>query len=419
MTPHRLSCSRKRALEELAFSKGHGAASSVEGAPRRWSFHFVAKAGLSLIYRIGNWFHRDRDTRLRILLLHTSDSSVVRNDEHFLTGLFDTRIFVVKQFPQRAYAWNLVGLTFWMLRHIWRARGVFFRFVDYYAVIPALFTSLLGKKFWIVLGGYDAHHLPQWNYGVYNTRFRAWCAQFAIRRATHLLPVDESLWDGWNSYVDPPAPTGVKSLVSGIKAQVHVIHNGFDSAFWRPDSTVERGRTVLVVAGIPASLPESTKDRTLHLKGVWLTLGVARQMPDVTFTIAGAKHDILPPGTTCSPNVAFAGYLAPGELRRLYQRTRVYAIPSITEGMPSSLAEAMLCECVPVGSNVNGVPLLIGDTGFIVERSDPDLWAAALKKALASDTGRKARERIAAQFSIARRFEALREVMAIYPESYP
>jgi glycosyltransferase involved in cell wall biosynthesis len=204
----------------------------------------------------------------------------------------------------------------------------------------------------------------------------------------------------------------VKSLVSGIGGEVHVIHNGFDSAFWRPDPTARRGRTVVVVAGIPGSLPESAKERTLHLKGVWLTLEVARKLPDVAFALAGAESAILPQGTACPPNVTFVGYLAPGQLRRLYQHAKVYAIPSLTEGMPSSLADAMLCECVPVGSNVNGIPRLIGETGLIVERPDPDLWAAAVEKALASDAGHKARERIAAQFSMARRFAALREVVA-------
>jgi len=404
---------RAQALEELAFSKGHGASSSVEGAPRRWSFHFVAKGGLSLIHFIGNRLHRDRDTRPRILLLHTSDSFVVRNDEKFVRGLFDTRAFVVKQFPRRAFAWNLVGLTFWTLRHIWRAQGVFFRFVDYYAVIPAFFTSLLRKKLWIVLGGYDAHHLPRWNYGVYHTRLRAWCARYAVRRATHLLPVHESLWDGWNTYIDPPSRTGVKSLVPGIRARVHVVHNGFDSAFWRPDPTLERSRTVIVVAGIPASLPQDAKARTAHLKGIWLTLDVAHLLPDVQFTLAGLDADILSGGRTCPPNVTFAGYLAPGELRRLYQRAKVYAMPSMTEGMPSSLADAMLCECVPVGSNANGIPLLIGDTGFIVEHPSPQDWAAAIEKALVAQTGPQARKRITAEFSMARRFAALREVLSV------
>lgn len=402
---------RRRTLDELAFSKGHAAASSVEGAPRRWSFHYLAKGGLSVLHGIAGHVRESEETRPRLLVLHTSGSSVVRNDEHFLSGLFDVRLFTVRQSPNRTFAWNLVRLAFWMLRHIWTARGVFFRFADYYAVVPAFFTSLLRKRLWIVLGGYDAHHLPQWNYGVYDTPVRAWCARYAIRRATHLLPVHESLWDGWNRYIDPPVRTGVKSLVTGITAQVHVIHNGFDSAFWRPDPTAVREQRVLVVAGIPSGLSERARVRTMHLKGLSLTLDVAQMVPEFLFSIAGVDRDVLPAGTGCPGNVAFSGFLAPGELRRLCQRTKVYAIPSITEGMPSSLAEAMLCGCVPVGSNVNGIPLLIGDTGVIVDHPDPEPWAVAIRKAMGSDSGPRARERIASHFTMARRFAALRDVM--------
>jgi glycosyltransferase involved in cell wall biosynthesis len=63
----------------------------------------------------------------------------------------------------------------------------------------------------------------------------------------------------------------------------------------------------------------------------------------------------------------------------------------------------MLCGCVPVGTNLCGIPVAIGDTGFIVPVSDPKAAAAAIRKALESDKGPKARERIRTLFPIERR----------------
>ena len=228
--------------------------------------------------------------------------------------------------------------------------------------------------------------------------------------------MDESLWDGVNTYIswvhaDPPAKTGVKSLVPGIRADVRAIHDGFDSVFWQPDPKVQRDLSVLTVAGIPKALPESAKKRTALFKGVPLILEVAAKMPQYRFIIAGTDRASLPEGLACPANVEFTGYLAPGELRRLYQKAKVFAMPSMSEGMPSALAEAMLCECVPVGSNVNGMPNLIGDAGYVIHAPDPELWAKAINEAMQSDAGPRARQRILEHFSLEKRYARLREII--------
>jgi glycosyltransferase involved in cell wall biosynthesis len=67
--------------------------------------------------------------------------------------------------------------------------------------------------------------------------------------------------------------------------------------------------------------------------------------------------------------------------------------------MPNTLCEAMLCECIPIGSNVNGIPDAIGDTGIIVKKRDVMELEAGLRKALELNTGGKASNRIKENFS--------------------
>ena len=40
------------------------------------------------------------------------------------------------------------------------------------------------------------------------------------------------------------------------------------------------------------------------------------------------------------------------------------------EGLPNALCEAMLCECVPVGTDVQGIRTAMGDAGFYVPYGD-------------------------------------------------
>jgi glycosyltransferase involved in cell wall biosynthesis len=62
--------------------------------------------------------------------------------------------------------------------------------------------------------------------------------------------------------------------------------------------------------------------------------------------------------------------------------------------MPNALCEAMLCECVPVGSTVNGIPEIIGETGVLVHKQDLEVMERALRKAVDMATGPAARSRI-------------------------
>jgi glycosyltransferase involved in cell wall biosynthesis len=71
----------------------------------------------------------------------------------------------------------------------------------------------------------------------------------------------------------------------------------------------------------------------------------------------------------------------------------------------------MLCECVPVGTAVAGIPNAIGPTGFIVPVGDPKAAADAISRALRSDNGKLARDRIVSMYSADKRERALVELI--------
>ena len=103
------------------------------------------------------------------------------------------------------------------------------------------------------------------------------------------------------------------------------------------------------------------------------------------------------------PNLEVLLFSDSGVLFQLYNRAYVFVQASITEGMPNTLAEAMLCECIPVGSRVNGIPDLIGDTGIIVDSRDVRILESSVRQAMKLDIGQKAAERIRSHYAYALR----------------
>ncbi len=69
-------------------------------------------------------------------------------------------------------------------------------------------------------------------------------------------------------------------------------------------------------------------------------------------------------------NVFFLGKLTPERLRNYYNKSQFYIQLSIFEGFSVALCEAMLCGCIPIGSSVNVIPEIIGDSGFIFHKKD-------------------------------------------------
>jgi len=76
-----------------------------------------------------------------------------------------------------------------------------------------------------------------------------------------------------------------------------------------------------------------------------------------------------------------------------------------------ALAEAMACECVPVVTNNAALPEVVGDTGFYVPYGDSKATAEAIKRALKSDKGKEARERIKNMLSLEKREKELIKII--------
>jgi len=209
----------------------------------------------------------------------------------------------------------------------------------------------------------------------------------------------------------------MKFYVPGLKTKIVVIPNGIETnKFYREPSIPKDPKTILTV-GTMNSVYDFLN------KGFDLFISLARRNPDLNFILVGIKKPFLPWIEKNYPfydiiNLKVIYSFCPHEvLFESYNKAKVFIQASITEGMPNTLCEAMLCECIPVGSNVNGIPDAIGDTGIIIKKRDVTELEAGLRKAIELNTGVEASRRIKENFSFDLReknlISALEEIVSI------
>ncbi|EPR67889.1 glycosyl transferase, group 1 [Cyclobacterium qasimii M12-11B] len=203
-------------------------------------------------------------------------------------------------------------------------------------------------------------HLPKIDYGNYRKKWLKKATVYSFKNCSLILPVSNSLVKSTYTYdSDSPKKQGLLHLIPDLKTKIQVVYNGFDDQFWSDD---QRRKTpfsfVTVATGI------SKKNRAL-VKGIDLVLEMAKAFPSYLFTIIGDENF-----QTTLPNVTVLPSLAQKDIREVYRSNQFYLQLSYSEGFPNALAEAMLCGCVPIGSDVGEIAKIIGETGFILPKKD-------------------------------------------------
>lgn len=347
-----------------------------------------------------------------IFLIFGKPSSFIYEDIIFLKDNYHCTEYQFK--PTK----NIVLFVFKQINLLWhliinfRKYDVYISwFADYYSLLPMLIGKLRGRRKIIITGGFDAVSIPQLNYGVFSKRdLRYWFVYSSYKFTDYILPVDKSLEKGTNYYGSPNEkgiPTGVKSFIPSLKAHLEIVPTGYDEKKWHKGNTHKKENTVICIASTP-------NPRTYFLKGFDLLIEVAKKMPHVEFTIVGFNKEMeeyIKP--IKSPNISVTGFIPNDELPSIIATHKVFALFSLSEGLPNTLCEAMLCECIPVGSNVNGIPTAIGETGYIIDRKNIQEAIQAIETALNDNEnkGKKARERIINLFSQKQRRNKLHAII--------
>jgi starch synthase len=201
--------------------------------------------------------------------------------------------------------------------------------------------------------------------------------------------------------------------------RVHVIHNGIDSDFYRPD----RGTDVLERIGVDLARPYiAFVGRITRQKGVPHLLRAGLHLdPSVQLVLLAGAADtpelkeetdgLIEELRATRDGVFVVSEMLPREeVRQVLTHALAFCCPSVYEPLGIVNLEAMACETAVVASRVGGIPEVVedGDTGLLVDYTPEDpagfeeRFAAAVNR-LATDPAE------AARFGVAGRRRAVDE----------
>lgn len=303
-----------------------------------------------------------------VLLIKPSESTFVHADEQFLDTYYTKKAFLCNYKTPFSLFISQLKLFFWLCWHIWRCKTIFIWFADYHGFLPTLFARICRKKTMVVIGGYDVAAEKEYNYGVFLSKPRGFCARYTLTYATYVLPVSQALIKDLNHHV--PKRKG---------KVIHIPHGVNPEDWTLPLPSSAPPSAVLTIASV-ATL------KRLQIKGLDVFMEVARLLPEVPFTIVGVKGEMYTYVCTHkSDNVTVFQSVPHKTLLQHYHAHKVYAQFSVREGFCITLAEAMLCGCIPVGTVRGSIPEVIGTAGYLVEERSATTLAKAIEQALSEN----------------------------------
>lgn len=327
----------------------------------------------------------------KVLLIFSLKNTFVSKDLRLLTRAGHT-VYTLESPPHRdliRFSWNRLKEIFLGFFYVLRTDLVISWFNDYHSTAVVFWARLMGKPSLIIVGGYDAISSAKLHYGIFlNKNLRRLIARWNYLNATEIWVVHHSLEYGCKSALKQENTlSGIRYFLPQIKTRIFEVPTVYDFDYWKKEHQ-KKDKTVLTVANI-------SDQRTLLRKGIPLFIQLARDLPDYEFTLAGIQYGVLS-ASEIPQNIRLLGKCSSEELKKEYSSHQFYFQGSLIEGLPNVLCEAMLCECIPIGNTVFGIPDVIGPTGFLFQGAlDVKAVLQFIKTTPSdSDLGVQARKRI-------------------------
>ena len=320
--------------------------------------------------------------KIRVLFVRPSATPFIEQDLEILSRHFDVKVLNVS--PEgRTFSAGMRYLLKLKLG-ILRSDVVFCWFADIYSEWSVRLARWLGKKSIVVVGGYEVAKVPEINYGLMLSEDDAKMVKYILDRADKLLAVSDFV------------KKEIEQYSHGKNASV--VYNAVDLAGLTPRDKKE---DIVVTVG------NATKERCA-LKGIDTFVKASLSVPEARFVVIGGTDDeTVTRLKGINPKVEFTGQIPHDEAMVWLERAKVYCQLSKTESFGMALAESMSLECTPVVTFEGAMPELVGNAGFYVPYGDVQAASDAIKKALVSEKGKEARQRISQSFSIQVRETAL------------
>lgn len=259
------------------------------------------------------------------------------------------------------------------------------RVLQFPGVIPALVARRLYGVPYVVTYGYHYAEIARLAGSRLKPRLLARLERSALPRAAGVIVTSKEMEARVRSL--RPAP------------RVGYFPNGVDTARFAPSGEATPGRRVIYVGRLE---PEKNLGRLIDALG--------RLPTPARLTVIGGgsrRTELARRASAAGVEVEFRGVVPHGELPAHFHEADLFVLPSLTEGHPKALIEAMACGLACAASARGGILTLIehGVTGLLFDPESVDAMAQTIERALtdrelARRLGAAAREVVVARYDV-------------------
>jgi len=237
--------------------------------------------------------------------------------------------------------------------------------------LGATLKSLSGKPFVVTAHGGDVYDLPFRN-DWYNT-----LARYILSKANQVITVSQF--------------NAEKLLSLGVSPnKLHVIPNGYDKNLFKPIPLYEARKKL----GLPLNKKillsvgnlVDVKGHTYLVDAMRIVL---KKRNDVILVIVGSgplKERLQKKAKKLGLNekILFVGWKKHNEIPLWMNGSDLFVLPSLSEGFPTVIPEAMACGKPVIGTRVGGVPEIVShqELGILLNPGDSEVAASSILEAL-------------------------------------
>jgi len=245
-------------------------------------------------------------------------------------------------------------------------------------------------------------------------------APFDPSRFSHVMYALQS-----TSAVTTNATELAKKAKTFVDREIHFIRNGIDIDCFKP---MERNELLAESLGITGKRKEEITNvgfvgELRKKKGMEVLLSaharINKQRPITLLIIGevrqGDDRKLLEDFQNANPQypIIITGHIPHNDLPSYYSLIDIFIHPSLRDGMPNAVLEAMACERAVIATAVGGTKDILedGKNGVVVNVNDPDMLAEKIVELLDNPKkrellGKNARELVLSKFTLEKELEA-------------
>lgn len=220
-------------------------------------------------------------------------------------------------------------------------------------------------------------------------------------RIRHIMRVENSVWSQATHIIvsSHEMKDNILERQPQVANRLSVIPNNIDTEVFSP-MTIDK-RYDLIFVG-----------RLEGMKNLFALTEAIKQLPDVKLLVIGdgtLREQFLKATDEIKDRVTHYQRVPNEELPKFYNQARAFILPSLYEGMPKVLLEAMSCGIPSIGTDVRGIREVIQhqENGWLSSDTDANSLKIAIKtvlddQQLQNRLGQQARQTILDQYSLSK-----------------